>query len=125
MTISSSLDKSGSSSRTETEDKVNLQNKTRLISSASLGNKDTKEQQPKEIIVRNEKLMSDNPIVSIVSVHRSSITTVFPEKNCISREIKKRNLHKFRSQVIKLLKNQTTQVKKQKLIVALMKQNLF
>ena len=42
-----SLDKSRSSSRTETEDTVKPQNKTRSISSASLDDKDTKEQQQK------------------------------------------------------------------------------
>ena len=42
-----SLDKSRSSSRTETEDTVKPQNKTKSISSASLDDKDTKEQQPK------------------------------------------------------------------------------
>ena len=40
---SSSLDKSRTSSITETEDKVKPRNKTRLISSASLYGKDTKE----------------------------------------------------------------------------------
>ena len=48
-------DKSRSSSRTETEDTVKPQNKTRSISSASLDDKDTKEQQPKEIMIRNNK----------------------------------------------------------------------
>ena len=44
---SSPLDKSGSSSRTETEDTVKPLNKTRSISSASVDDKDTKKQQPK------------------------------------------------------------------------------
>ena len=44
---SSSLDKSRSSSKTETEDTVKPQNKTRSISSASLYDKDTKEQKPR------------------------------------------------------------------------------
>ena len=42
-----SLGKSRSSSRTETEDTLKPQTKTRSISSASLDGKDTKEQQPK------------------------------------------------------------------------------
>ena len=42
-----SLDKSRSSSITETEDTVIPQNKTGSISSASLDDKNTKEQQPK------------------------------------------------------------------------------
>ena len=41
-----SLDKSGSSSRTETEDTVILETKTISISSASLDDKNIKEQQP-------------------------------------------------------------------------------
>ena len=45
------LDKSGSSSRTETEDTVIPETKTRSISSASLDDKDTKYQQPKEIMI--------------------------------------------------------------------------
>ena len=46
---SSSLDKSRPSSRTETEDTVKPLNKIRSISSASLDDKDTKKQQPKQI----------------------------------------------------------------------------
>ena len=64
-----SLDKSGSCSRTETEDTVKKQNKTGSISSSSLDDKDTKEQQPKEIIIRNKKLISDNLSVSSMSIH--------------------------------------------------------
>ena len=50
-----SLDKSKSSSITETEDTVKPKNKTKSISSASLDDKDTKEQQPKIIMIRNNK----------------------------------------------------------------------
>ena len=88
----SSLDKSRSSSRTETEDTVKSQTKTRSISSASLYDKDTKEQEPKEIKFRNEKLRSDNPSVSIMYVHGSSIITVSPEKYRIPRTIKIKKL---------------------------------
>ena len=42
-----SLDKSGSSSRTETEDTLTPDTKTRSITSASLDDKNIKEQQPK------------------------------------------------------------------------------
>ena len=86
----SSLDKSGYVSRTETEDTVKPQNKTGSVSSASLDDKDTKEQQPKEVMIRNNKLISDNQSVSIMSVHGASITTVSPEKYCIPRKIKKK-----------------------------------
>ena len=71
-----SLDKSRSSSRTETEDTVKLQNKARSISSASLDDKYTKEQQPKELMIRNNKLISDNQSVSSMSVHGGSTTTI-------------------------------------------------
>ena len=96
---SSSLDKSRSSSRTEIEDTVKPPNKTRSILLASLDDKDTKKQQPKEIKFRNDKLRSDNPIVSSMSVHGASITTVSPDKEHIPS--KKKNLQKFQSQGIK------------------------
>ena len=67
-----SLDNSRYSTRTETKDTVKTLNKTRLISSASLSDKDTKKQQPKEIKFRNEKLRSDTPSVSSMSVHAAS-----------------------------------------------------
>ena len=53
------MDKSRSYSKNETEDTVKTQNKTISISSASLDDKDTKEQQPKEIKFRNETLRSE------------------------------------------------------------------
>ena len=49
----SSLDKSRSYSRTETDDKVKPKNTTRSISSDSLDDKYTKEQQPTLIMIRN------------------------------------------------------------------------
>ena len=79
----SSLENSSSSTTTETYDIVNLLNKTRSISSAILSDKDTKNQQPKEIKFRNDKLRSDTPSVSSMSVHGASITTVSPEKDRI------------------------------------------
>ena len=60
-----SLDRSRSSSITETEDTVKPQNKTRSISSASLDDKDTKEQQPKEIMIRNKKLISEIEVFQV------------------------------------------------------------
>ena len=50
-----SLGKSRSSSRIETEDTVKPQNKTRSISSASLDDKDTKEEQPIVKMIRSNK----------------------------------------------------------------------
>ena len=47
-----SLDKSGSSSRTETEYKVTLDTKKRSIPSAISDDKNIKEQQPTEILFR-------------------------------------------------------------------------
>ena len=89
------MDKSRSSSRTETEDTVKPQNKTRSISSSSLDDKYTKEQQPKEIIIRNNKLISDNWSVSSMFVHVASITNVSPDRERIPRKNKKRNFKKF------------------------------
>ena len=50
------------------------------ISSASLSDRNTKKKQPKEIKFRNDKLRSDTPSVSCMSVHGASITTVLPYK---------------------------------------------
>ena len=88
-----SLDKSRSSSRTETEDTVTPDTKKISISSASSDDKNIKEQQPTEIIFR-KKLISDNQSVSSMSVHGAIITTVSPDGERIPRE-KKRNLQKF------------------------------
>ena len=85
----SSLENSSSSTTTETYDIVNLLNKTRSISSAILSDKDTKNQQPKEIKFRNDKLRSDTPSVSIMSLHGASITTVSPDKYPIPCKLKK------------------------------------
>ena len=54
------MNKSRYSSITEIEDTVKPKNKTRSITSASLDDKDTKQQQPKQITIRNNKLISDN-----------------------------------------------------------------
>ena len=81
-----SLDKSGSSFRTETIDTLKPQTKTRSISSASLYDKDTKEQQPKVIMIRNKTIISDNQSVSSMSVHGGSTSTISPDGDYISRK---------------------------------------
>ena len=81
-----SLDKSRSSSRTETEDTVKSQTKTRSISSASLYDKDTKEQQPKEKMIKNKNFISDNRSVSSMFVHGWSATTILPYRDRIHRK---------------------------------------
>ena len=78
-----------SSSRTETSDTLK---KKIPISSVSVDDKDTKKQQPTEIKFINDRLRSDNPSVSIMSVHGASIKTVSPDKDCIPRKIKKETL---------------------------------
>ena len=77
---SSSLDKTRSSERTETEDTVKPLNKTGSISSASLSDKSTKIEKPKEIKFINYKLRSDIPSVSSMSRHVASIMIVSPDK---------------------------------------------
>ena len=86
------MDKSGSSSITETEDTVKPKNKNISISSASLYDKDTKQQQPKEIMIINNKLISENRSVPSMSVHVASIMTISPDRDHISR---KKNLQKL------------------------------
>ena len=81
------MDNSRASERTETEDTVKPLNKTRSISSASLSDKSTKKQQPKEIKFRNDKYISDTPSVSSISIHGASKTTVSPDKELIPRKI--------------------------------------
>ena len=92
---SSSLDNSRPSERTETEDTVKTLNKTRSISSASLSDKNTKKQQPKEIKFRNYKLRSDSPSALSMYLHGEIIKNVSTEKDCITCKGKKRKLQKF------------------------------
>ena len=80
------MDKSRSSSRTNTEDTVIPETKTRSISSASLYDKITKEQQPKEIMIRNNKLISDNWSLSSMSVHGWSKKNILPDGARIPRK---------------------------------------
>ena len=90
-----SLDNSGDSERTETEDTIKPLNKTRYISSTSLSDKSTKKQQQNKIKFRNDRFRSDTPSVSIMSIHGSSITTVSPDKYPIPCKIKKENFRNF------------------------------
>ena len=83
------MDNSRSSTRTETEDTVTPLNKTISISSASLSDKDTKKEQPKEIKFWNDKLTSDTHSVSSMSVYWASIMTVSPDKDFTPRKDKK------------------------------------
>ena len=90
-----SLDKSRYSSRTEAEDTVTPETKKRSISSASLDDKNIKEQQPTEIMFRKHKLISDNRIVSSMHVHGESITTVSPDREHIPGKKKKETFISF------------------------------
>ena len=65
---------------------MKTKNKTRPISSASSDDKDTKEQQPKVIMIKNNKLISDNLIVSSMSVHGGSTTNISPDEDRIPRK---------------------------------------
>ena len=51
-------------------------------------------------MIRNDKLIIDNRIVSSMSLHGESITTVLPDRDRIPRNLKK-NFQKFQSQGIK------------------------
>ena len=62
------------------------------ISSASLYDKNIKEQQPKEIMIRKKKLISENRSVSSVSVHGGSTTNILPDNERIPRKNKKEKL---------------------------------
>ena len=75
------MDKSRFSQRTKTQDIVKTINKSRYISSASLSDKSTNMEQPKEINVR-----SYSPSLSSVSRPGASVITVSPDKN-VSLEI--------------------------------------
>ena len=83
---SSSLDKSRASQITETKYTVKPLKK-RYISSASLSDKSTKIQQPKEIKFRGNKFRSDTSSVSSMSIHGASITTLLSDKDRIPRKI--------------------------------------
>ena len=110
-----SLDKSRSSSRTETEDTVIPETKTQSISSASLGDKNTKEQQAKEIMIRKNKLISDNRIVSSMSVHGGSTTNISPDGERILRKNFKKRLSEISITGNKITQETDNQNKKTKL----------
>ena len=63
-----SLDKSGSSSKTETENTVKLDTKKILLPLASSDDKNMEEQEPTEMTIKANKLSRDNRSVSSVSV---------------------------------------------------------
>ena len=81
-----SLDKSWYYSRTISEYTVKPLNRTRSISSANWDEKDTKLQLSKEIMVRNNKSISDNWSVSSMYVHGESITTILLDRDRIPRK---------------------------------------
>ena len=83
---SKSLDKSRSTQGTETEDTVKALNKSRYISSASLSDKITKIENPKEIDIRK-----DNPSLSGMSGHGASVSSVTPDKQRTTRKNKRNN----------------------------------
>ena len=86
------MDKSRSSSKTETEDTVKLDTKKRKMSSAISDDKNMKEQQPTVITIKTNKLTRDNQSLSSVSVLGASITTVSPDRDCIPRKKKKKKI---------------------------------
>ena len=96
-----SLDKSRSSSKNETEDTVTLDTKNISMLSSSSDDKNIKEQKTTEIRFRKSKLLSDNQSLSSMYVHGESITTISPDGERIPRKKKKRNFQKFQSQGIK------------------------
>ena len=65
------MDESRSTQRNETQDTVKPVNKSRYISSASLSDKSTKIEKPKEIDIRKE-----NSSLSGMSGHRESLSSV-------------------------------------------------
>ena len=79
------LDKSRSTQRTETEDTVKPVNKSRSISSASLYVKINKIEKPKEIDISKE-----NSIISGMSVHGESLSSITPDKRRITRNNKRK-----------------------------------
>ena len=62
------------------------------MSPASSYDKNMKEQQPKVITIKKNKLTRDNRSLSNVSVLGESITTVSPDGECIPRKKKKKKI---------------------------------
>ena len=60
-----------------------------------------KEQQPKVIMIKTNKLTRDDRSLSSVSILGENITAVSPDKDRITRKKGKKNFHKFQSQGIK------------------------
>ena len=84
-----SLDKSRSSSKTETEDTVKLNTKNDQYHQPVQMIKNMKEQQPKVITIKTNKLTRDNKSLLSVSVLGESITTVSLDEGRIPRKKKK------------------------------------
>ena len=80
------MDKSRSSSGTETEDTITPDSKTRSISSANLNDKNIKEEEPKEIRIRKNKLISDNRVFPSMYVHGESTMTISTDGERIPRK---------------------------------------
>ena len=83
------LKNSRSSAGTEMEQTVNTLHKIRSISSASLYHKYIKKQQPKDIKISNDILLSGTPSVFCRSVHGTGIPTVSTKKYLILRKYKR------------------------------------
>ena len=77
------MDKSSSTQRTETEDAVKLVNKSRSVSSASLSDKSTKMEKPKEIDIRK-----DNSSLSGMSGYGESLSSATLDQQRIPRKNK-------------------------------------
>ena len=95
------MDKSRSYSKSEIEDTVKVDTKKYSISPSSSDDKNMKEQQPKLITIKTNKLTRDNQSLSSVYVIGESIMTVSPDGYRIPRKRGKRNFQKFQSQGIK------------------------
>ena len=87
-----SLDKSRSSSKTETENTVKLDTKKISLSLASSDDKNMEEEQQKVITTKTNKLAREKKSLSSVSVLGKSITPVSPDRDCIPRKKGKKKL---------------------------------
>ena len=100
------MDKSRSSSKTETENTVKLDTK-KILSLASSDDKNMEEKQPKVITIKINKLARDNLSLSSVSVLGKSITTVSPDGYRIPRKKKRNYLHWINQGLLRKLKQKT------------------
>ena len=81
------LDKSGSSSKTETKNTVKLQTKKRSLPLAILYDKNMEEQEPTEMTIKTNKSASDD--------QNCSTMTVALDGDSIPRKNKKETIRKF------------------------------